>query len=229
MEYLSLDQIHLRDPYILPYDGTYYLYGSRGAETWGLGTGLDVYQSDDLIHWSAPQVAFLRPANFWADRNFWAPEVHVYRGRFYMLVSFKSPERCRGTQILVADAPTGPFLPLVELPVTPASWECLDGTLWVENGTPYLVFCHEWVQARDGEMCAVPLSDDLTRATGEPVILFRGSEPAWADRDADRYITDGPFLHRTADGRLLMLWSSIAGGEYCESVSVSDDGTLLEH
>ena len=62
-----------------------------------------------------------------------------------------------------------PFVPLSDGPVTPADWECLDGTLYVAaNGTPYLVFCHEWLQVKDGEMCAMPLTPDLTAAAGEP-------------------------------------------------------------
>lgn len=58
-----------------------------------------------------------------------------------------------------------PFVPLSDGPVTPADWECLDGTLYVAaDGTPYLVFCHEWLQVKDGEMCAMPLTPDLTAA-----------------------------------------------------------------
>jgi hypothetical protein len=26
----------------------------------------------------------------------------------------------------------------------------LDGTLWVEDGVPYMIFCHEWIQITDG-------------------------------------------------------------------------------
>ena len=29
---------------------------------------------------------------------------------------------------------------------------CLDGTLWVEDGKPYMIYCHEWVETVDGEM-----------------------------------------------------------------------------
>ena len=33
----------------------------------------------------------------------------------------------------------------------------LDGTLYVENGLPYMVYAHEWIQILDGTMEAVPL------------------------------------------------------------------------
>ena len=87
---MKLQDIHIRDPFILLEGGRYYLYGSRGNEAWGKATGLDVYESDDLVSWSGPSVVFTPPEGFWADMHFWAPEVHQYHGKFYMFVSFKS-------------------------------------------------------------------------------------------------------------------------------------------
>lgn len=222
MKRFQTDEIHLRDPFILPTDGIYYLYGTRC----GGAPGFDVYTGSDLLHWEGPYPVFTRPDGFWADQDFWAPEVHVYQGQYYMLASFKSPDRCRGTQILQADTPLGPFIPLTNGPVTPSHWECLDGTLYVEGGTPYLVFCHEWLQVRDGEMCAMALTPDLYAPAGEPAVLFRASEPAWAIRDAAYYVTDGPWLHRTKSGSLLMLWSSGTATGYSEAISRSLSGTL---
>ena len=51
-----------------------------------------------------------------------------------MFASFKAAGVCRGTQILVADHPKGPFVPHSDGPVTPRDWECLDGTLYVDPG-----------------------------------------------------------------------------------------------
>lgn len=226
---MTCDQIHVRDPYVLRVGETYYLYGSRGDECWGACTGLDVYTSRDLVHWSAPQVCFVPPAGFWSDREYWAPEVHVYCGRYYMCVTFGAAGRFRGTQILKADSPLGPFVPHSDGPVTPADWSSLDGTLYVaRDGTPYLVFCHEWTQIGDGEVCAMPLTHDLRAPAGKPFTLFAASSCA-AVRGAGegtQYVTDGPFLHRTADGTLLMIWSSFVDGGYCEIVSVSDNGDI---
>lgn len=143
-----------------------------------------------------------------------------------MLASFKSPDRCRGTQILYADSPLGPFLPLTDVPITPDDWECLDGTLFVENETPYLVFCHEWLQVQDGEMCVMELTPDLCSPAGPPKVLFRASEPSWAIKHAAFYVTDGPFLYRKNDGALLMLWSSGTETGYSEAISRSQSGSI---
>ena len=224
---MKLQDIHIRDPFILLEGGRYYLYGSRGNEAWGKATGLDVYESDDLVSWSGPSVVFTPPEGFWADMHFWAPEVHQYHGKFYMFVSFKSETACRGTQILVADTPKGPFPLHSDGPVTPRDWECLDGTLYIDrDGKPYMVFCHEWLQVKDGEMCAVRLSDDLKQAVGEPFLLFRASEPDWALKDKTEFVTDGPWMYRTASGKLLMLWSSSAANGYVEAIAYSDNGDV---
>ena len=53
---MKREDINIRDPFILPYEGKYYLYGSRGSEVWeDNATGLDVYVSDDLENWSEPK------------------------------------------------------------------------------------------------------------------------------------------------------------------------------
>ena len=107
---MKREDINIRDPFILPYEGKYYLYGSRGSEVWeDNATGLDVYVSDDLENWSEPKEIFTRTADFWADRHYWAPEVYAYNGAFYMFASFKSADRCRGTMVLKADKPDGKF------------------------------------------------------------------------------------------------------------------------
>ncbi len=220
--------IHIRDPFILPDNGKYYLYGSRGNQTWAGCTGLDVYESSDLENWSEPVEAFTKPENFWADRNFWAPEVHKYNGEYYMFVSFKAEGVCRGTQILKASSPMGPFLVHSDGPVTPRDWECLDGTLYVENGVPYMVFCHEWSQVEDGEMCVIELTRDLKAPVGEPKLLFRASAPSWSDGlKPGKYVTDGPYLYRTQGGRLLMIWSSFSKKAYCEGIAYSDNGSIF--
>ena len=183
---MKLCDINIRDPFILPYEGKYYMYGTRGVNCWGNEPldfmGFDVYISSDLENWSEPIAVFENSDSFWADRNFWAPEVHKYGDKFYMFASFKDGERCRGTQILVSSAPDGEFEPISKYPVTPDNWECLDGTLYIDkNNKPHIVFCHEWTQIKDGTVCEMMLSDDLSQAISEPRTLFAGSNPYWAN------------------------------------------------
>ena len=232
---LKNSDIHIRDPFVLPVwaENQYYLYGTTGPEVWAKSaTIINYYTGTDLQNWAGPFPAFQPPTGFWADRNFWAPEVHVYRGGYYMFASFKSEDKRRGTQILAAEGPQGPFLPISDGPVTPRDWECLDGTLFVDaSDQPWMVFCHEWVQVGDGEVCAIPLSEDLKSAVGEPQLLFRASEAPWShelnSKGRNGYVTDGPWLHRLSNGTLLMLWSSFRNGDYAVGVARSTSGDIL--
>ncbi|MDF2538548.1 MAG: glycosyl hydrolase family 43 [Herbinix sp.] len=231
---MKTSEIIIRDPFILTYEGKYYMYGTRSFTCWGDNAyGFDVYVSDNLEDWSEPVEVFHRDKDFWATNHFWAPEVHCYEGAFYMFATFDSKDRCKGTAILKADNPLGPFVPHSEQTITPMDWECLDGTLYVSpEGTPYMVFCHEWIQVQDGQVCSVELTKDLKKPVGEPRILFRASQgKPWirnisVDSPADCYVTDGPFMHRLQNGTLMILWSSFSEEGYTESLAYSDNGDI---
>ena len=128
----------------------------------------------------------------------------------------------RGVWVFKSGSPLGPFKPVKDGSVTPSDWMCLDGTLWVENGQPWMVFCHEWCQTGNGRMMAAPLSRDLAHFTSEPIELFRA-----ADAPDAEFVTDGPFLARTADGDLRMIWSNLVKGHgYSVLQCVSASGSV---
>lgn len=220
-------EINIRDPYVLVYDNKYYLYGTRGNTCWGKADGFDVYVGIDLENWEEYKNVFHNDGDFWADRNYWAPEVYKVGDSFYMFASFKSETRRRGTQILKSDSPIGSFYPISDGPVTPEEWECLDGTLYFENNKPYMVFCHEHRQVIDGEMCLLPLSDDFSHALSEPILLFHASDsPYVVPLENGHEITDGPFFYRCENGELLMIWSSFGKSGYLQAVARSKSGKL---
>lgn len=237
---MKKSEIQIRDPFVVPVaaEGRYYLCGTTDVNTWDEkgGLGFDGYWSTDLEEWHGPFPLFRPQSDFWATGNFWAPEMHHVRGQYYLLASFKAPGVCRGTQVLrSAGGPLGPYMPISSGPVTPPAWECLDGTLFIdEAGGPWMVFCHEWVQVSDGEICAIRLAPDLTCAVGEPELLFLASSAPWVQQisrtggdGAKRYgrVTDGPYLLRS-QGQLLMLWSSFGKDGYALGIARSASGTL---
>ncbi len=223
-------EIQIRDPFVLPVpqEQAYYMYGT--CSPLGL-LGFDAYSSKDLQHWDGPFPVFRGSDGFWGRQDFWAPEVHPYRGKYYMFATFaKANPLFRGTQILVSESPRGPFAPVGDRAHTPPDWLSLDGTLYIDpEGQPWMVFCHEWLQVHDGEMCAMRLKADLSAPDGSPHLLFRASEAPWGKGPGEKdYVTDGPCLHRVQSGALLMLWSSFGkDGQYKVGVARSESGALL--
>ena len=88
--------VHISDPFILPDAGSgrYYTYvqfvDSQRFPDVSAGPGhFYVLESPDLIHWSEPRVCFEK-GDFWADRDYWAPECHLWRGKYYLISSFRA-------------------------------------------------------------------------------------------------------------------------------------------
>lgn len=230
---MTKEDIQMRDPFVFKQEseGFYYLYGSTDPDIWkGKAIGFDVYRSQDLTNWEGPFPAFRPEPDFWSDTNFWAPEVHAYQDKYYMLATFKAEGVCRGTQILVANHPLGPFHPHSVGPVTPHDWECLDGTLWVDSdNTPWMVFCHEWVQVMNGTICAIQLTPELDQTVGEPILLFSAQDASWVEpvKNGAAYVTDGPNVYLCNNGTLLLLWSSFRQGRYAQGIASSASGNIL--
>lgn len=227
---MKVTDINLRDPFVLYEKGHYYLYGTRGQTAFTKNAdGFDVYTSRNLVDWEGPTECFHRPDGFWATRNFWAPEVHVYEGAYYMFATFADSGKRLGTAILRANSPMGPFAPWSEGTITPEDWRCLDGTFHVEeDGSPYMIFSREWKQVHDGQICAVALSKDLRRAVGESFVLFTASQgrPLVRPFLLRNYVTDGPYAFRSEGGKLHLLWSSFGKKGYVQLVAHSDTNTL---
>jgi len=244
---IKLADVRMRDVCILADETTktYYAVSSTFVPA-SEGRGrpaVHAYTSKDLITWEGPHIIFQTPADFWGDANIrgiWAPEMHAYKGKFYLFATFdtdsKLPEQWhnwlprvrRGTQVLVSDSPLGPFKPFQNHSTLPVDMMTLDGTLWIEDGIPWMIFCHEWVQIKDGTVEMMQLKDDLSETVGEPVYLFDGSDGPWNRKSPQWhcYVTDGTYLFRSKSGKLFMIWSSFGTGGYTTGVAVSASGKL---
>ena len=245
---LTLKDIYIRDPFIMPVEkeGVYYMYATSPTTENGVTYGgMVAYKSKDLKTWTGPVRVFDVPRDNWLTGTVWAPEVHPYNGKYYLFATlnsdivWKAPKEGhpayvhRATQVFWANHPEGPFQAFDEkIPHTPMGQMCLDGTLWVENGTPYMIYCHEWVEMMDGTMEVVELKPDLSGTVGQPIRLFCASAAEWstgsARADGERtYVTDGCFLYRTKTGKLLMIWSSFKNGDYAIGIAESATGKVI--
>jgi Glycosyl hydrolases family 43 len=241
--------LFVRDPFIYAdaTTRTYYLFASvQDTTLMPHGNyGVMVYKSKDLNTWEAPKPVFEIPNDSWASprHGAWASEVHFYKGKYYLFVTLtndvqplKQDEKGalpkRGTTILVSDKIDGTYQPLKNTPHTPADWVALDGTLFIENEQPYIVFCHEWMQIGDGTFESAQLSKDLKNTEGGVKTLFRATDAAWVrllkvpKHNREGYVTDGAWFYRTKTGKLLMLWSSFSSAGYTVGIAESSNGRL---
>lgn len=207
----------LRDPFVLKENGIYYMYGSE----W------ECYKTNgDFENWKRVEKEIVTvPKEF--VKNKWAPEVHKYNGNFYMFTTyFSSKTNHRGCTILKSSSPEGPFEEITNGHITPHDWDSIDATLYIDkNNNPWMVFVHEWTSMPDkvGTMAAARLSEDFTHFVSEPIELFRADEPEWARAG----VTDGCFMYRTKEDKLLMIWSNFEkGAGYCTAIAESDNGEI---
>ena len=234
---IPLDSIMLSDPCVLADSATQTYYMT--------GTGGKLWKSHDLQSWSGPYTVAMTDTNSWmgADPAIWAAEIHPYKGRYYYFATFTNDSTIiarnhngeiprRASHILVADTPDGPYRPVSDADYLPADRPTLDGTLWLDtDSVPYMVFCGEWLYNDDGTMEARRLSADLSHPVGEPSLLFRASDSPWSreiinGKTVPNRVTDGPWLFRTATGRLGMIWTSWIYNVYTMGVAYSQSGKL---
>ena len=232
-----LSGIYMRDVCILAdkETQTYYMVGPGR-------NSVRMYTSKDLKTWKGPQTVFQTPEDIWGHIrviNIWAPEMHKYKGKYYLFLTFDTREKFqeqwrgwyprvyRGSQILVSDRPTGPFKPFANRSTPPTDMMTLDGTLWVEDGVPYMVFCHEWVQICNGTIEYIELKDNLSEAVGEPKKMFHATSASWPKTGGlGNTVTDGPYLYTGKTGKLYMVWTSGGATGYTEGIAISDSGKL---
>lgn len=225
---LDINNMRIRDPFIVvdPVTQLYYMYYNNGGKT-------SAYSSPDMTNWREAGDVFIPEPGYWANSDFWAPDVYFYNDKYYLFLTLSNNGIDRGTSILVGDTPMGPFSTIHNGPATPTEKLCLDGSLFVdENNKPWILYSHEWLQVGDGKILAQRLADDLSRVIGEPVELFKATDAPWVGAlyayGVTGYVTDAPFVHRTEDNELIMIWASFdKNGKYAIGQAYSQSGTIV--
>lgn len=221
---LKTRDITIRDPSVLAFDGLYYMYGTGAATTAGYGC----YVSPDLENWAGPFNVFeaSKAQDFDGAGDYWAPECHYYQGSFYLFATYKSGTTgFRGTSVFKSESPLGPFVEISDGHITPHDTDNIDGTLYIdENGQPWMVYVCEWTTRfmGEGEMAVAKMSSDLSHFISTPKVLFHARNSAWSSGG----VTDGPWLYKTSEGKLLMIWSSVTDQGYSIGITESKNGKV---
>jgi len=250
---IELAAIKIRDPYILTDEskGYYYMYGTDTAGFSANDGGVPVYRSKNMQNWERLAPCYIADLTKYTQYSLWAPEVIKYNDSYYMTLTvleqgemaadaglsmtYSNPQ-VRKTIILKSDRPTGGF-EIIADNVTLPGHDCLDGTLYFEGGTPYLIYSHEWCcnacfgdtdeaaasnTNRMGHMNYVKLKDDLSGVADDGVHVKWCTANDYVVEDANASIwdkifgtvetnaacvVDGPQVYEK-DGQKYLLWST---------------------
>ncbi|MCM1219357.1 MAG: family 43 glycosylhydrolase [Lachnospiraceae bacterium] len=231
---IKREDLRIRDPFIFAEDGIYYLIATLGANLQE-GTGIAaLYTSTDLEHFEL-KCKLITDGSLDSYRDYWAPELHKYRGKYYLILSVYRDDLGRGSIIYVSERIDGEYKGLTGEYITPAGWGCLDATLFLYQGKPYLCFSNEWTTPishdGDGSLFLAPLNEDLTALIGEPKKIVSGKNSGIAveiGTDVKGYVAEGPYLYEE-NGKIALLWSTIGKNGYMVAKNMSPNGIFGEY
>ena len=241
---VHFNDLSMSDPFIIPdpETKTYYLTSTGGR----------LYKSKDLVWWEGPY-NIINVEDSWLKGMPAAAEIHKIGDYYYYAGTWNDhsdliqqvPRRYNvphnQTILLRSKNIEGPYEIFTEdrnYDYQPREWDCIDGTLYEEDGKIYMIFVHEWTQIIDGTMDYIELSSDLSKNISEwPVTMFRATEnpsvkemnglgEATFGRKMPGWVTDGPQMFRTQTGKLGMLWSGWGEERYLNLVCYSESGTI---
>ena len=170
-EYTEGGDYGIGDPFVMRYNGKYYMYPSSGTPENGTA-GIKVFSSDDLVNWTYEGFALTAEEATQA----YAPEVIYHNGWFYMC---QSGNKGTGHYIYKSRSPIGPF----EV-ITDNFGYKIDGSFWLDDAGN-LYFLH-------AESKAIWISpvDQSTMLPGDSSKLNASLDGKWVE---------GPSLFRRGD------------------------------
>ena len=216
---------YLADPFCFRHDGWYYAVGTGKAECYApsfSGPVVPMVRSRDLRSWEP--VGRVLEQTGQPFTCYWAPEIAVHDGRFYMYYHPCLPGQGYGIRVAVADRPEGPYrdtgTPLTDLAKNPFAIDAHpfrddDGQWWLFYATDFLDYDAHTFR---GTALVVDRLIGMTRLAGNPTAVMRAHWP-WQRYEAqqrshgvvaDWYTLEGPTV-RKHGGRYYCFYS---GGNY---------------
>lgn len=170
------EEVPLADPFILYDQNRYYAYGTHSPN------GIAVYTSTDLRTWKSGGLALSKEDSY-GEKNFWAPEVYRYKGKYYLFYTANE-------HICVAsgDCPRGPFRQIVKRPQLDE--RAIDNSLFVDtDGKPYLFFV---LLRGENAVWMAELEPDLARVKTETMRFCTRATQPWELQMGK--CNEGPFV-----------------------------------
>ena len=180
------------DPFVLQHGGQYYAFGTTGQGRTPDGRVFTLLTSPNLVDWR-PLGGALTPAPGTEQADYWAPEVVLHEGTFYMYYSRGGGaiDATVGHQLHVATSarPEGPYTEIATLPV-PDSLFTIDAHPFQDaDGQWYLFYARDFTDTNDGYYPGTGLVVDhlatMTQLTGQPKTVLRARH-SWTLFEANR-------------------------------------------
>ncbi|MBQ2713090.1 MAG: family 43 glycosylhydrolase [Clostridia bacterium] len=188
------------DPFVMRYDGKYYLYPSCFT-----GAKLYVYVSDDMINWKRHGV-IVEEADGTSD-NAYAPEVVYYKGYFYLCES----QNGSGHYIFRSESPLGPFERVSE-----KIGKGIDGDFFLDDDGS-LYFLHTSMTTA---LSYAKVNDITSSNTSEMMGTSRGIANAnlngWTE--GPNIFKRGDYYYLTYTGNHVSSWGYRVGYSYVKDV-----------
>lgn len=226
--YNPLD-VEFGDPFILydDHSDTYYMYGTGGTHN-----GFVAYSSKNLKDWKKEGVVYTNiQKNAWGTKDFWAPEVYNFKGKYYLFYSAHWKENPNNELenfrigYAVADNPLGPFMDASPRPLFDPGYPIIDANVFIDkDGRTYLYYsrcCYknpvqseiaDWArkeklyqEIEESWIYVVELAQDFSSVISEPKLLLRPPIHL-ADKQSEwesRSITSKEINRRWTEGSFL--------------------------
>lgn len=219
---------YFADPFVLKTADGYVAYGTGAMVD---GRAFQVLASADLVHWHRLSGALeLLPPELGSD--YWAPEVVVMEGRFWLYYSVGHGDRGHHIRVAVADKAVGPFVDQ-GVDLTPDELFAIDPNPFQDvDGRWYLCYARDVLDGqRVGTSLAVDELTAMTRLAGAPTAVLTPTAD-WQiyergrlmyGRTLDWHTLEGPCVARR-QGRYYLLYSGGSWQEptYAVSWAVAD-------
>jgi GH43 family beta-xylosidase len=216
---------NIGDPFVLRApDGRYHCYATSVSD------GFKAWSSDNLVEWREEGYVYIRREDSWGVADFWAPEVVLYNGKYYMHYSARwGANQSLRIGVAVSDLPAGPFVDLFNQPMFDFGYAVIDGHILIDDdGRIYLYYARDCSEniidgRHESHLYVVELSDDLVTLKGEALFLTKPQQE-WELRSGPEWFwNEGPFVLKHNHQYYLMYSANFyAGRDYSVGYAVAN-------
>jgi beta-xylosidase len=214
------------DPFVLRApEGTYYCYATSAPD------GFKAWTSPDLVHWTDIGYVYKRGDDSWGEADFWAPEVVLYNGKYYMHYSARwGKNQSLRIGVAISDSPTGPFVDLFNRPMFDFGYAAIDGHVFFDDdGRKYFYYsrdCSENIVdgRHESHLYVAELGDDLVAFKNEPRLIVQPEQDWELLSGVDWRWNEGPFVLKH-EGNYYLMYSAnfYASREYSVGYAIAKD------